>query len=270
MNYKIGFTENNFDNRIYKPEETTKTTSTPVKSVVQVYFSCRAHSWAYYNDSFDLHEGDIVYVEGKLEGERGIVANVNYNYKIKLSDYKKVIAVADTDVKGELCFGKSHLIAFETSVIPFEKVVTWLKAPDKPDDEIVSGNDGTAFPLDDLAQMNAMHKIMDRGYGYYFNNNVVYVSLEGEKGRAIVEGSEFYEVEFTYKNGEISCLTCRCYCNYICKHEVAVMFQLRDLLKNIEEIYADKFEKTGCFYAVSKNVFSSLILDKCNKGSIVL
>ena len=51
---------------------------------------------SYYNDLFDLHRGDLVFVVGKLEGLRGIVVDVSYNFKIKLSDYKRVIAVADT------------------------------------------------------------------------------------------------------------------------------------------------------------------------------
>ena len=52
----------------------------------------RGMGWAYYNDSFDLKVGDFVYVEGKLEGYRGQVTEVNYSFKIKPSDYKKVIA----------------------------------------------------------------------------------------------------------------------------------------------------------------------------------
>ncbi|MDD6485277.1 MAG: hypothetical protein PUF72_12065 [Clostridiales bacterium] len=73
----------------------------PKKSVVRVYFPHRGMGWAYYNDSFDLKVGDFVYVEGKLEGYRGQVTEVNYAFKIKLSDYKKVIAVIDTNVKGD-------------------------------------------------------------------------------------------------------------------------------------------------------------------------
>ena len=53
------------------------------KSVVQVYFPERHASYAYYNDRFDLKCGDIVFVEGKLEGIRGRVTEVNYNFKIK-------------------------------------------------------------------------------------------------------------------------------------------------------------------------------------------
>ena len=43
------------------------------KSVVQVYFPDRDRSYSYYNDQFDLQCGDIVFVEGKLEGVRGRV-----------------------------------------------------------------------------------------------------------------------------------------------------------------------------------------------------
>ncbi len=55
---------------------------------------------AYYNDRFDLHCGDLVYVDGKLEGKRGRVVDVNYNFRINLADYKRVIGVADTNVSG--------------------------------------------------------------------------------------------------------------------------------------------------------------------------
>ena len=43
----------------------------------------------------------MVYVDGKLEGQRGRVVEVSYTFKIKLSDYKRVIAVVDTNVSGQ-------------------------------------------------------------------------------------------------------------------------------------------------------------------------
>ena len=59
---------------------------TPRKSVVRVHFPARNMNLSYYNDAFDLKCGDIVFVEGKLEGLRGRVVDVAYNFKIKLSD----------------------------------------------------------------------------------------------------------------------------------------------------------------------------------------
>ena len=34
----------------------------PVPSLVRVYFADRGAEYTYYNDAFDLREGDIVYV----------------------------------------------------------------------------------------------------------------------------------------------------------------------------------------------------------------
>ena len=118
MKYKIGFhgyeENNNEDLQVAEAVE-----NKPVKSVVQVRFPSHGRSFAYYNDRFDLRVGDIVFVEGKLEGVQGIVTEVSRSFNIKLSDYKRVIAVADTTVKGELYFGGSHLIAFDKNVIPY-------------------------------------------------------------------------------------------------------------------------------------------------------
>ena len=41
--------------------------------------------------------------------------------------------------------------------------------------------------------------------------NMVY--LDGTRGYALVEGGEAYEVEFEYRNGEISRLICSCFCS---------------------------------------------------------
>lgn len=122
--------------------------------------------------------------------------------------------------------------------------------------------------LDELENQNIPHKIFSRGYEYYYDNKVVYIELDGENGRAIVEGSEFYEVEFKYKNGEISGLVCNCYCSYTCKHDVAVMLQLKDMLMNIEKNYSEKYEKSGYFAAISKADFFAAVVDTKEKGSI--
>lgn len=59
---------------------------------MRVYFPQRGFDCTYYNNLFDMHVGDLVYVDGKLEGKRGKVIDVSYTFKIKLSDYKRVIA----------------------------------------------------------------------------------------------------------------------------------------------------------------------------------
>lgn len=149
--------------------------SEPRKSVVRVHFPARNMTLSYYNDAFDLKVGDIVYVDGKLEGLRGRVVDITYNFKIKLSDYKRVISVADTQVNGELFFAGSHFVTFDPTTLPYSKVISWFKAPDKEEDVYVSGNDDSGFQLDDLSTMKVSHDIAERGHDYYMESRVRYI-----------------------------------------------------------------------------------------------
>jgi len=269
MKFKIGFgdrVEHKVDVPTYGQECHTVV---PRKSVVQVYFPERKMQLAYYNDMFDLHRGDLVYVDGKLEGKQGRVIDVNYNFKIKLSDYKRVIAVADTTVHGEFRMAGSHFVTFDPAALPAQKIITWFKPP-VDEEDFVSGTDGTKFCLDDLSGMKVSPAIADRGHEYYIENKVRYLCLNGFRGYAIVEGSETYEVEFEYHNGEISGLTCSCFCSYNCKHEVAVMLQLRETLELIKKHYADEYEHADYFAAVNKATFFDFVINGKEKGSFVI
>ena len=271
MNFKIGFTaKNEQHNDLISIPDSVKTTNQPRKSVVQVHFPARGLTCAYYNDSFDLHQGDLVYVSGKLEGLRGRVVDVSYTFKIKLSDYQRVIAVADTQIEGELFMAGSHFVAFDRMVIPFEKILPWFKAPIDPEEEYVSSGDGNAFSLETLSGMKIKPQIAERGEDYYMANKVVYLCVDGTKGRAIVEGTEPYEVEFTYQNGLICDLVCSCFCSYTCKHEFATMLQLRETLKNIEEHYSEQYKQTDYFAAITKTTLFSFAVDHKTIGSIKL
>lgn len=271
MKGKIGFikadyeakeTENKLD--IGKMEIVAK------KSVVQVYFPDKGASYAYYNDQFDLKCGDIVFVEGKLEGIRGRVTDVNYNFKIKLSDYKRVISVVDTDVKGEFYMAGSHLVTFDAYTLPKTKVASWFKPPIKEEDDYVSGSDETAFSIDDLSGINISGQIAERGHEYYANNQVCYICIDDNQGYAIVEGSEAYEVEFEFHNREIRNLVCSCYCSYNCKHEFAAMLQLRETLDIIAKQYEDTYKETGYFAAISKVMMFKMVVDRKKEGKLVL
>ena len=245
------------------------TTAGPRKSLVQVYFPARGMNLAYYNDRFDLHVGDIVFVDGKLEGLRGQVTDVDYSFKIRLSDYKRVIAMADTHISGELHMAGSYLAAFDPGTIPYEKVITWFKAPDREDDVYVSGSGGRGFRLEDLSGMKAGAAMEDRGHAYYMENRVVYLCLDGGCGRGIVEGTSAYELEFDYGGGEIKNLTCGCYCVYPCKHGVAAMLQLRETLKLLEEKYGFDWNQGGYAAVISQSTFHDFVMEGKTTGSLV-
>ncbi len=271
MAFKIGFAaqqpqEHSSDTAPTAPQQA----SAPRKSVVQVYFARRNMTLAYYNDQFDLHRGDLVYVDGKLEGLRGRVVEVNYNFKIKVSDYKRVIAVADTSIHGRFFLAGSHFITFDPTALPAGKVLTWYKAPAKEDDEFASGSDDSSFHLNHLHEMPVSGPVAQRGREYYRENRIKYLCLDGSRGFAIVEGSDAYEVEFTYRNGEISQLTCTCFCSYYCKHEYATMLQLQETLKRIEEHYADEYTRTGYLAVVDQSAFFTFALEGRETGSFTL
>lgn len=253
MKFPIGFTAVHEDKPVTTASyEMPPSPVVPRKSVVQVAFPDNGRVLAYYNDQFDLHKGDRVYVDGKLEGMQGRVVEVNYNFKIKVSDYQRVIALVDTGIHGQFFLTKQGFVTFDPSALPYSKVLRWFKAPEKEDEEIVVGNDDSSFPLSDLDQMRVDEAVRERGIRYFMENRVKYICLDGDHGYAIVEGNKPYEVEFEYHNGEIRNLTCSCFCCYTCKHEVAAMLQLRVTLAQIEKFYGDEYERTGYFAAIDR------------------
>lgn len=243
--------------------------TTPRKSVVQVYFAKRNLTLAYYNDRFDLRRGDMVYVDGKLEGLRGRVTDVNYNFKIKISDYKRVISVADTSVSGQFFMAGTHFVTFDRDTLPSDKVLTWFKAPATEDEEYVSGSDDTAFRLDKLEDWKMPMPIAERGHDYYMENKVRYLCIDECKGYALVEGSEMYEVEFEYQDGEIRGMVCSCFCSGNCKHEFAALLQLKETLESIEKHYADEYRRTAYFAAVEKATLFNFAIGNKETGSFM-
>lgn len=242
----------------------------PRKSVVQVYFEDKDRKLAYYNDQFDLRPGDLVYVDGVFEGLLGRVIEVNYNFKIRLSEYKRVVAVVDTKVSGQFFMAGSHFITFDRDTLPANKVASWYFPPDDEDEEIVSGSDDSHFSLSNLVDFKISNAVAERGRDYYVENKVRYLSLEYGKGYAIVEGSQPYEVEFEYHDSEISELTCSCFCCYNCKHEVAALLQLRETLAMIEENYLTQYMHTDYFAAINKSTLFAFAIEGRENGSFTL
>lgn len=267
---KIGFTAEQNDTMLNDFSYVPSHDDTVIrKSIVQVHFPQRNMTLAYYNDRFALKSGDCVYVSGKLEGVRGQVTDINYNFKIKLSHYQRVIAVVDMAISGQLSMVGSHFVTFSRETLPKSKIIGWFKAPED-EEEFITGSDGTSFSLDDLNGMNIAGEIAERGYNYYLENKVRYICVDAGHGYAIVEGGEVYEVEFEYKNGDISNLVCSCYCCCNCKHEFAAILQLRETLELIKKNYAQEYERSGYFAAMNKAILFSFAVYGKETGSLTL
>ena len=110
--------------------------------------------------------------------------------------------------------------------------------------------------------------VAERGVGYYRENRVLYLCLNGVQGRAIVEGTKPYEVEFQYRDEQISYLFCDCPCGYTCKHEVAVLLQFREALELIEKDYAAQWDESRYFAIVSKPMLYRFAVD-ANPGAVL-
>ena len=271
MKQIIGFSEEQIPNKPDSAAESKIVDQTPPKkSVVQVYFPQRNMELAYYNDAFDLKRGDMVYVDGKLEGKLGCVTEVNYNFKINLSYYKRVIAVVDTDVKGRFCFAGSHFVTFDRNALPAGKVLLWFKAPQNGDDEVVCGSGDTWFSLNELEELSLRPGVSSQGYEYYREDKVSYLCLDSSRGYAIVEGRDVYEVEFDYEDGRIGNIVCSCFCSYYCKHEFAVLLQLKEILQHIEKHYRDEYIRSGYFAAVSRSTLYTFAFGGKESGSFTL
>ena len=267
MKFPIGFAVND-ESKKADMEPLAPQAAVPVKSLVQVYFPDRNQTLTYFNDQFDLKRGDFVFVDGNLEGIRGIVRDVNRNFKIKVSFYKKVISVADTNVSGQMHMAGSHLVSFDAAVLPYEKIRTWYLPPVNPEDVYETGSDDTVFALDKLGDMKVSPAIWERGRDYYKDNRVRYICVSDGRGRAIVVGKHAYEVEFDFADGEIRNLICTCPCGYACKHEVAAMMQLNETLELINKHYADLHH--GYFAAIAKVDLFRFVIDSHETGSFIL
>lgn len=261
--------QNNDDRECMEELETELVQETvdtnPLRCIVEVRFPGRGTPLNYYNDCFDIHIGDAVYVDGKMAGVKGRVTAVSRHFKIHPSDYRKIICRVDTNVHGKFDLVRSFFMTFARNTLPYEKVRPWFFAPGE--EEYIVGQDDFSFDLEELELMTGSTAIAERGYNYYRDDHVVYLSLDRYKGRAIVRGTEYYEVEFTLENRIITDITCTCPCTYPCKHEYAAMLLLRELLLEIEEHFADCDDY---FAAMERNTLLSMAGNGNNRGCLVI
>lgn len=227
----------------------------PRNSVVDVYFPADGRTLAYLNTRFDLSVGDVVFVEGSMKDKVGRVADIRYGFRVRKSEYKHIISRADTEVHGTFYPAGSNFLTFDPGAVNREKIRTWFFPPVADEDEFVEGEDDYTFSLYNLGDMRVTPLIAGRGQEYYSNSRVLYLCMDAAAGYAIVDGTSPYEVEFRCEDGMISNLKCSCFCSFDCKHEVAVMLQLKEILEIIEKNYSFNSDKLSYFALINRSVF---------------
>lgn len=238
------------------------------KSVVRVYFPARGFACSYYNDKFDLKKGDGVYVDGKLEGLLGFITEVSYCFKIRLSEYKRVIYRVDTEIRGKLYLLGDFFAAFDRDVIPKEKILPWFVCPDNEDDVVCSYDEGAE------AELSNPEFACDK---LPLSSVIPYFSIDKSAAFAVVNmgngrSREMNEVEFTFDNVKARNMTCSCYEVGLCIHESTAVSALNGILAAIEKNkeFAEMYNKSGYMALIDKDSVIENTVNSNKTGCIEL
>lgn len=98
-------------------------------TLVQVYFVAKDDAFLYLCEDIVLHEGDHVYVSGKMKDMLGIVVDVRHQFKVRPSKYERVIAKIDTQLQGEFKIFNRLLLSFDRKSLDKEKSVNGFFLP---------------------------------------------------------------------------------------------------------------------------------------------
>lgn len=242
-----------------------------VPSVVRVYFPERDRAYSYYNDRFDLHEGDVVYVSGKLAGLLGRVAAVDYNFRIRLADYERVIGAADRNVRGTFYVFGTHMLTLGHGALPYAQVRSWFFRR-RPDGEFVTGHGPGPDVHAGLSRSDApaRARLPARGRPAMPRGGWSTCRSTARRGTPSCRARCPHELTFTYTGGTVSALTCTCYETGLCKHGAALLLQLRETVDFLREEHEEAFAASDRFAAVSKRIFSHFAMDGSAGGCITL
>ncbi len=223
----------------------------PVRCLAYVRFSGVQKAYAYYNDRFCLQAGDTVFVSGKLAGRPGTVESVQTHFKIRLSDYERVLSKAEGDLRGHFEALLDKMICGDPDVLPPEMFRTWVLPPEEDAEDILLGQ-GFRVELDTFEHDGEMpESALYKGLDLCKDGRVVYLHVHNGAGTAFLSGDVWREVNFTLANGTVGDLYCDCPYpdNGMCKHMAAVLITLRTLLQT------ERMQDTDSFVALDRNWF---------------
>lgn len=240
-------------------------------SVAEVYFYEEDVALPYYTDRFNLKQGDLVFVEGKMAGKRGRVQKVSHIFRIKADEYEQIKCVVAFKKSNKLYFSTSHLIEFRARLLPIEQAKCWFGVPEEKG-KLLIGEGSETFRVSDPFTTGVNYEFGMKAHDEFFRKNKVkYISLENGSGYAIVLDDQPYEVRFRMnKNGTGRALTCTCREVGVCVHGQAAVFELWELMDTIMEKYRNEYFRFNRFYAVSKDFILPLLMNAKKSGSITI
>lgn len=258
----IGFAFGNENTK--KTEETSVPAVREEKAVislVKVVFGNSKTALDYYNDKFDLHEGDRVFVEGSNEGKIGTVVSVSTKFCINLKKYRRVVAHPTISFDGKFIRMNDKMVGLGSVCPTPDMMAAWLGYCPSVD-ELVCG-EPFSVSLDGFGSEDGIEKaVFGRALEYCQTGKVLYIRVENGRGTAFVNGKNVYKVEFTLGNNTVENIVCDCPYPYFCKHAVAVVITLKMMLSE------EQIESADSFTAIDRNFFWETISEGCDEITV--
>ena len=228
-----------------------------INNVVTVRFK-NGIELPYYNNKFNLNEGDRVFVDGKYYGSCGVVTEVITKFKISRKQYKDVIAKLDLTVHGNFKKFENFMISTTGTTATREQILSWLIPPfvpqfegDEPDEFIY----GEGY-FCDLKTIPCSTETLDDGLELLNDGKLTVLIIKDGIGTAFFEGKTGHVVDFKYNNSGLTEMFCDCIKPNFCKHFAAICIFLNDLTK-------EKIIKPGdAFFAVSGKWFYEMMQNR--------
>lgn len=202
----------------------------PVRSVVTVHFA-NGREYPYYNDTFNLKVGDIVYVDGKLAGIPGRVKDVTTKFKVSLDFYKRVISKLNLEFHGNFKKTALFMVCYDPNALTIEQVKPWYFPPREEEEEFFVG-DGYTVNINNITECEDFDRFaFSKAVDIVNDQQVEFITVKNGKGAAIINRRKPHLVEFEYKNGVISNLLCDCIKPGLCDHSLAACIIMDILTK---------------------------------------
>lgn len=224
------------------------------KRLVEVFFGGRNMSLTYLCDKENIKVGDLVTVEGKLEEQIGVVEGVLKSFKIPKFEMKWISEILDRDATGDYFKLDDDIVSFNSTLTSEKFCTMYLDEKYKSVQGVGDADLGIKLNEFDARDFAENDLIALKGEALYKSNAVPFISLRDGIGKAYVRGSQWYEIDFQYKDGKMTYLACECPYFGNCKHEVALILKVKDILKKLKE-----YENSENFVVCQKHCFYSIL-----------
>lgn len=234
-----------------------------IKRLVEISFKGSEYGLSYLCDDENIAVGDLVYVDGKLEEQVGVVEKVLKTFKVPKFDMHWVTKVLDRDIAGTYNTLQKDFISFDSSLTAEKFCTMFINEKYNPDQ--VYGDENVNISLSDFDKSDLVSDQLTllKGKEIYKSERILFISLKDGIGKAYVAGSKLYELDFKVQNGMLKFIACECPYFDNCKHEIALLFRLKELIK--EKIVK---ENDFNFVLCKKSCFFNLAT--YGKGKIII